>query len=481
MRIGSIALAGALVATSARGQSAGDADAVQRIERRMRELERAWRLEPAAGATIAERALFDWGGSIGFSLYGIDDAESKSHTLRQTDARAWTKVELDGRHRFFARLKLRYDDWNAGDDFDGQGDDLREPIGERWWYEFDAAGSAAAADGWNLNARVGKQHLEIGNGVALSATLIGARVELSLGSFVLGVLAADTPANDFVDFDASRPSFDTNTKRRFLAATLERRGGAVTPFAHVVRQIDRNDRDFATFQDGLGQLYDTSFDYDSTYFGAGARGPLGEQSTWRVELDLESGRALSSPISAAGAPTTQSHESIDAFALAGGASWMFGDARASRVDLDFVVASGDSDRLDSADTFAGNVTGSVDRAWNGFGFLDTGIALAPDPSNLATLELALETSPFSGDESWRRLRALASLYLFGKLDPDAPINLPTVDKRFVGAELDIGCEWNIRSDLTFSMRYGLFMPGSAMPPGEDGSRQILYGGVTYAF
>ena len=475
-----IAIACALAATPAYAQS-GD-DAVQRVERQLRELDQAARFELPGDAAFSERALLEWGGSIGFSLYSIDDAESKSHTLRQTDARAWMRAEIDGRHRFFARLKLRYDDWNTGDDFDGQGDDLREPLSERWWYEFDSADGAAAANGaWRIGAQLGKQHFEVGNGVALSATLIGVRATVARGGLELGVIAADTPVNDFIDFDASRPSFDTNTKRRFIGATLERRGGDVTPFAHVLRQTDRNDRDSTIFQDGLGQVYPTEFEYDSTYWGAGARGPLTPQSSWYAEFDVETGRALSSPITAVGTPGTQTHESIFGWAFAGGVAWSLEDARKSRIDGALIVASADDDRLDSADTFGGNTAGTIDRGFNGFGFLDTGLALAPDPGNLATLRVGLETSPFAGDARLERLRAVAAFYLFNKLDPDAPINVPTVRERFVGAELDLGFDWNVRPDVTLSFRYGAFMPGGAMPPEEDGTRQILFGGVTYAF
>ncbi len=464
----------------------GDADAMQRVERRLHELDQGYRLGIPQGATISERALLDYGGSLGFGMYGIDDAESKSHLLRQTDGRAWVRAELDGAHRFFGRIKLRYDDWNAGEDFDGEGDDLREPIGDRWWYEFDLRGAHQASHGerqpWNVDLRIGKQYFEVGNGLALSGTLHCAVVETEWEGLALTTFAGDTPANDFVDFDASRPHFNTNTKRRFVGVALEKRGGDLTPFAHVFRQIDHNDRDAATFQDALGQTYATRFDYDSTYFGVGARGSLGGDLSWRAELDFETGRALSSPITASGTPGSQTREDLCAWAFAAGSSWLVGDERHSRVDADLVVASGDDDRLDSADTFGGNLSGSDDQAWNAFGNVDTGLALAPDPSNLITLKLGGETSFFAaGDQTWRRLRAVADFFVFSKLESDAPINVPTTADRFVGAEIDVGFDWNLRSDLSLAVRYGIFMPGNAMPAGQDGARQILYVGVTYEF
>jgi hypothetical protein len=333
-----------------------------------------------------------------------------------------------------------------------------------------------------VNVKLGKQYVHWGEGLAFSNALIGALAEVQRGRLVLSLLAADTAPNDFIDFDVSRPSFETNTKRRFAGAMLEWRSAGFSPFVHVLRQVDHNDRDFALFQDGLGQLYPTFFEYDSTYFGLGGRGGLGAGTSWRLEVDYEDGRALSSPVSAAGTPTSQTQEDVRAWAALAGLTWLLQDERGSRVDLDLVVASGDDDRLDSADTFGGNLSGSDDEAWNAFGFVNTGLALVPDPSNLVTLRLGGATSPMLGrGESLERLRFLADGFLFFKLDADAPINLPTTSDRFVGGEIDVGIDWSALSDVGVSFRYGIFLPGSAMPSGEDGARQLVYGSVTYAF
>jgi hypothetical protein len=41
--------------------------------------------------------------------------------------------------------------------------------------------------------------------------------------------------------------------------------------------------------------------------------------------------------------------------------------------------------------------------------------------------------------------------------------------------------WRILSDLSLDLRYGVFLPGDAMPDTEDDVRQFIYTGVTYAF
>jgi len=465
--------------------AAQDGDAVQRTEQRLRLLDAQYRSDVPPGAGAGDRFRLDAGGSAQLGLYSIDDDESESHVLRQWDGRAWAHARLDATHSFFGRLKFRYDDWNSGDDFDGQGDDLREPLGERWWYQFAPGGrrgGAGGGAGWDLSFKAGKQFVHWGEGLALSEALIAAVVEAEWNGLALDLLAGETPANDFVDFDTSRPSFDTNTKRRFLGALLEWRGGGVTPFAHVLRQIDRNDRDFALFVDGLGQLYPTSFEYDSTYYGAGARGSLGARTSWRAELGFETGRGQSSPVDANGAPGPQTEEDVCAWAFAGGLTRLFLDERRTRADFELIAASGDDDRLDSADTFGGNLSATDDTAWNAFGFVNTGLALAPEPSNLVTVRIGAATSPWAGrGGEIGRLRAVVDGFLFLKIDPDAPLNVATTGHRFVGGEIDVGFDWNLLSDVALAFRYGLFMPGPAMPDGQDGARQILYGSVTYAF
>jgi hypothetical protein len=461
---------------------AQDGDAIRRIDQRLRELDRA-REEVAPDAPLSDRLLVDYGGSAQFGLYSIDDETSESHILREYDGRAWMSAELDGIHRFFGRLKFRYDDWNTGDDFDGEGDDLREPIGERWWYELSLEGRNAlgGADGVGLDAKIGKQYVQWGEGLVFSNVLIGALVEIDWGALELSFLAGDTPPNDFVDFDASRPSFDTNTKRRFVGLHLEMEG-AFTPFVQVLLQADHNDRSHAVFVDSTGQVFPTNFRYHSIYLGLGGRGAIGEQTQLHGEVDYEGGRSFSSPISAAGTPTTQTAEDIRAWAAAAGVTHVFRDARASRMDLDVIVGSGDDDRLDSADTFGGNLTGTDDTAFNAFGLLNTGLALAPDPSNLVISRLGVSMAPFSGDGgTLERMRASIDGFVFVKLDEKAPINVPTTDDRFVGSELDFGLDWNLLSDVAVSFRYGLFFPGSAMPDGEDDVRQFVYGSVAYAF
>jgi len=474
------------LAAPVRAQVAGAGDSEKQLEKQMRQYDDAWRLEVPPDATFSERLLLDWGASARLGLYSIDDSESHGHTLRQYDGRAWVRADLDGMNRFYGRLRFQYDDFNTGDDFDGRGDEMRYPVGERWWYEFDLHGRERGRSDqgapWNVDLKVGKQFVQFGSGLALSTALIAAQLELTYDGLALDLLGGDTPFDDTVDFDVSRPGFDTNVKRRFVGALLEERGGDHVPYAYALVQRDHNDHDYTLYQGTGGQLFPTLFEYDSEYYGVGMHGSLGGQWAYQSELSFEFGRALSSPISDTGALVVQSEENIHAWAAEMQVAYVLRDVGDTRAELELILASGDEDRLDSADTFGGNLTGTNDTAFNSLGFAQTGLALAPDPSNLATLRLGTATSPFTGrGDALDRLRLLVDLYGFLKLDPNAPISVPTDHNRYVGAEVDAGADWPFFHDVTLQVRTGFFLPGDAMPTGESGLRVFLYGGVTYVF
>ena len=72
--------------------------------------------------------------------------------------------------------------------------------------------------------------------------------------------------------------------------------------------------------------------------------------------------------------------------------------------------------------------------------------------------------------------------MYGKTNQNAPIEEPTLNRRYIGCEPDLFVNWQVVEDVTIAFRYGLFFPGDAIPSGNaDHVRQFLYSGVTYAF
>jgi hypothetical protein len=81
----------------------------------------------------------------------------------------------------------------------------------------------------------------------------------------------------------------------------------------------------------------------------------------------------------------------------------------------------------------------------------------------------------------RRMQIGTDLFLYSKLDADAPIDEPTAGgERFLGWEPDFFLNWQVTSDVTVVFRYGVFFPNEDAF-GDDTARQYIYTGLTYAF
>jgi hypothetical protein len=89
--------------------------------------------------------------------------------------------------------------------------------------------------------------------------------------------------------------------------------------------------------------------------------------------------------------------------------------------------------------------------------------------------------PFRGGSSvFRRFRFEVDTYAFFKTDSDAPMTVTTLPgQSYVGLEVDLILQWQLYSDVSFDVQYGIFIPGEATA-GSD-PRHFLYAGVSYGF
>jgi hypothetical protein len=63
---------------------------------------------------------------------------------------------------------------------------------------------------------------------------------------------------------------------------------------------------------------------------------------------------------------------------------------------------------------------------------------------------------------------------------DGGIDEVTNSGRYLGVEPDIYLNWQIKSDVTLVLRYGVFFPNGDVIANDD-TRQFFYGGLTFAF
>jgi len=122
-----------------------------------------------------QKALIEWGGFYIPSYTYYDDIDGGHAHLTRQDLRLWTQIYLDEVHHIFARIKLNYIDFAAGDARGFRQHDLVGPNLEVGYWELDL--TAAAEKYWGqkwpvqIIGRGGRQYIEVGRGIALGKIL----------------------------------------------------------------------------------------------------------------------------------------------------------------------------------------------------------------------------------------------------------------------------------------------------------------------
>ena len=296
-------------------------------------------------------------------------------------------------------------------------------------------------------------------------------------------LAEDPVAIPTGGFRGSPPDLNISTERGFYGVRITVPVGPATPYAYFLDQRDYNRPQPDVY------VYPTRYRYESYYAGLGIGGPVADRFAYAVEGCFEGGRGLSNSYDpATNRPVGQAAEPIEAYAAKARLDYLPGDARRSRLSVEGIVASGDRDRVTTAGTFGGNRRGTGDHAFNGLGNSDTGLAFAGSVSNLSLVRVGGSTYPFArggpgghGGGLLAELQVGADVFVFAKTLAHAPVDEPTLNRGYVGVEPDLFLNWRPADDVTVLVRYGLFVPGSAIPAGRpDFVRQFLYTGITYA-
>ena len=451
--------------------------------RGLQELERNQRLRANLAVPAGQRVLVDYGGYVTVNYLDLDDPEANSHILREYDGIAYGRVNIDGAQEFFLAGRIGYQDFHRGDSFSGRGDEPIDGDVYRGYYRFDlrryqeAYGGGSNPD-FNFTGQVGRDLVYWGNGLVMAQVLDGGIIDLELGGLSLEMIGGVTPIRT-VDIDSSRPGFDYNTRRGFYGAMLTANVGQHRPFFYWLVQRDYNKMD----ERQIGFLV-TKYHYDSNYVGGGSTGELTDKLRYGVEVAYEYGDTLSNSFELVGfgiAPVNQTTDNIASAAIDARLDYLFADPADTRLGVEFIAATGDDDRGHTSNTFNGNAPNTTDNAFNAFGLVNTGLAFAPDVSNIGVLRVGVSTFPFYDKRPLSRLQVGADFFAFSKFNDDAPIDETTVDgQRFLGFEPDAYLNWQVTSDVTLAMRYGAFFPQSSAFPIDD-VRQFFFVGVTFAF
>ncbi len=457
-------------------------DTSRRLERSLRLADPTYRLRAEADLTFSESLELDYGGFFTFNYLTLNDTDDNSRGLMQYETTLYGRASIGGDgggHTVFGRARFRYRDFTPGDSFDGKGDRWSEPFLDRYWYEFDLRRALGGADGTdptnlNFNMRIGRQFVDWGAGLALSENLYAVRPALQIGDrwTIEGLAGVTPPDESVVDFDASREDFDKHTLRGFFGGLVRYTTPRNTSFYGYALHMPDYNTD-KTPRLPLGG--DVQFDYTATYLGAGVSGSAGANLLYLGELVYETGESKTDPLFG-----FQQFEDISAFAGRAQFTYLFRDQNQSRLELEALFATGDSDRLATTDTVGGNRPGTDDTAFNSLGFANTGLSFAPSLSNIVTVRAGASTFPARSINAVRNLQIGADVLLFNKFDDDAPIDEPTdLGNGYLGIETDLFLNYRITSDLAVNLRYGVFFPGSTLQ--DNDTRHFFLVGFTLSF
>jgi hypothetical protein len=438
------------------------------------------RLRLDARRQATEGLALDGGGWFTFSYFQYDDAlAGKVRSLGRYQLRGWAGLSVDGVHNFYGRGMLGWEDWSAGDNPSETGDDYIGPHVERAWYQWDLRQALINDTGeppanW-FQAKVGRQYVVFGTGLALSLPLDAIELTGAMGPWRGRVLMAQTLRNDN-NIDLSPAVFD-DMERCFWGFEIAYEGfSRHRPFAYVLTQTDHTDEDPVNpYQE---------YDYDSTYIGLGSTGSVALPNLgYQVELVGQTGRSYARSVNFAPGP----RETICALALDARLEYVWNDhPMTPRVNAEYLWASGDDDRaLSATATDNGNAPGTRDTAFNAFGFRDTGLAFAPRISNLHMWSVGASVHPWRG-----RHRLLDDLEIGAKVfaymkdrengAASDPTTAGTTDP-FLGVEADLFVNWRITSDVSATVRYGVFNPAGGVADAYDDWRHFILAAVTYSF
>ncbi len=414
--------------------------------------------------TLAQRLLWDWGGSERFMFLTYDDIDNarvsdKRRTQRSNDFYLWGNLNLEDIHNFYVRFHGQHIDWNPGDEYRSTENQFHFNIEEGFdqgtytlnidkalknYLNYSIPVQMELTVG-RFRSYIGKQivYSNRGNGIQLSGR--SKWVDFKLFGFRNLI--------DEENIDYSVPGF-RSSKRFFYGAEFSYKGFQKhVPYIFALIQEDDSGENI----EDINQDYE----FDSRYYGIGSRGQIIKNLYYEIEGILEDGNRYPEA-DVIGRPPDE--EEIDAWALDATLTYTHNILTHPTFSAEYAFATGDSDRTGRVTNTigGGNKEGTTDRGFLGFGYLNTGLSMAARFSNLHVYRFGLSLTP-SEFVKKRNINVGVDFFLFRKDKSEAAISDTRADRpqRNLGKEFDVNITWKVFSDLNASVDYGRFYPGNA--------------------
>ncbi|HTL29791.1 MAG TPA: hypothetical protein VL282_11235, partial [Tepidisphaeraceae bacterium] len=305
---------------------------LSRFERSLEQIQRDTILSINPNVPVNQRVFFDYGAYVSAGYLSLDDNVNDNHVLRQYEFFPYMRLNLDGVQEVFLRGIWGWRDFSEGDSFDGLGDEAIDGDLDVGYYKFDLARYMAAYKSertdYTLTIKAGRDLVYWANGLVLSDRIDGLMIDGGFGKVGFQLIAGVTPTRT-VDFDATRPGFDHNTRRGFYGALLSTDIAGHRPYIYGMLQRDYNKMD-----ESVTGPITTDFDYNSYYLGIGSSGPITDRFLYSAEFVYEGGNSLSNSFTIGGpfiSPVPQTRDEIQAFAGDVRLDYLLGDRRNTRI------------------------------------------------------------------------------------------------------------------------------------------------------
>jgi len=443
-----------------------DLEQLRRIQEEKRK-----KLDVAEGKILSQegRLLLEWGGWIDmrYDQYNEDDNDaSLKDTLSATsslDTRFWIQAilmpELDDpdphQHSLYLRFKniatiTSPEDVNLT--YDNAGPHLDQGYGVLDYYP------------WGIE--FGRRYYSVGQGITYGNVHDGVEANATFADWNFKGFFAHTLPHES-NIDVSVPGALKKSDRSFYGFEGRYIGfSGHGVYGYGLVQRDSSNEDPTSFNQ--------EFEYNSEYLGLGLQGKLFPQMNYWAEVMYQSGESYIFG--------SNEERHIKAWAGDFGATYNWDVYSHPNFTVQYSFGSGDGDRANVTDTEFGNSSGQ-DNGFLYFGYLPTGLALAPRLSNIHMYKAGVLLKPLEDIKHFKNLSLGIDYFHFLKDENSGGISDldATVTDKDIGDEINVNVAWQILSDTTLTLQYGYFIAGDAFPDASDDSETYFSTDLTLTF
>ena len=387
------------------------------------------------------------------------------------DLRLWARADLYQTFIAYGRMQYYHAMYQTSADYAGKNDGIYGPYVDMLYVKCDLMSRFKIP----FEATVGRQYLKLGRGIAYNDVHDGIYLKADpIPEITFQTFGSRNKPHDH-NIDYSVPGYKRKQRRWFWGSEVAYKGlNRHVFYSYYLLQRDSSGEK----PEDPAQKYR----YQSQYCGAGVSGMPTDNFTYWGEIIKGNGYTFTD---VRRGDNIHRKSSIDSWAYNVGGKYRFDLKPEPVFELETAYGSGDRDRASVTNTIGGNIY-KDDNNFSYFGAYYSGYALMPRLSNIYIHKAACSFKPFKVLPVIDNIKEIAvgGKYYFYHKDRSAGgiyDDEATLKEKYVGQEVNLYLYWKIYHNLFYSMRYGLFFPGSAYPKETDAPSTYFFARMTMTF